>query len=150
MYWFVPLILKREYLLLFERTAQCQIQKSPNLEHIETHCSLSSTICGHRQASPPFHSISNKVQHHSPKHSIFPISTFSDACYSKNCSSCISHHRPGCTQRNLWVLCILSISPSRYRCRQYMGKDRPKEIANRIDPRICSSEEESLLLKSVR
>ena len=34
---------------------------------IETFCSLSSTICGHRQASPPFHSISNKVQLHSPK-----------------------------------------------------------------------------------
>lgn len=43
-----------------------------------------------------------------------------------------------------------SLFISRYRCRQYMGKNRPKEISNSIDPRICSSEEESFILKSVR
>lgn len=45
-------------------------------------------------------------------------------------------------------LCV-QFKPSA-RCREFLGKDRPKEIAHKVDPRIVPSKKESVLLKATR
>ena len=45
-------------------------------------------------------------------------------------------------------LCV-QLKPSA-RCREFLGKDRPKEIAHKVDPRIVPSKKESVLLKATR
>lgn len=50
----------------------------------------------------------------------------------------------------MWVSTQTTVFYNSYYCRQYMGKDRPLELKNKIDPRIKKAEDENAILKISR